>query len=109
MSAGITGLGRFDSLASGMIDLLTGKGLSGAAMAGVFGGVANPNPIMTLFLIIMMSYAVIKVFFSSLKRGGILLIQISVGSLYMFSVPRGQIKKYRNSLPLQHCLKTLKM
>ena len=37
----------------------------------------------------MMGYAVIKVFFANLKRGGILLIQISVGSLYMFSVPRG--------------------
>ena len=33
----------------------------------------------------------IKVFFSNLKRGGILLIQIAVGSLYMFSVPRGYI------------------
>jgi hypothetical protein len=46
---------------------------------------------MTLFLIILMGYAVIKVFFSNLKRGGILLIQIAVGSLYMFSVPRGYI------------------
>lgn len=36
-----------------------------------------------------MGYAVIKVFFANLKRGGILLIQISVGSLYLFSVPRG--------------------
>ena len=51
----------------------------------------NGNKIgsMVLFIIIMMGYAVIKVFFSNLKRGGILLIQISVGSLYMFSVPRG--------------------
>ena len=32
---------------------------------------------------------VIKCFFSNLKRGGVLLIQIAVGSLYMFSVPRG--------------------
>ncbi len=38
---------------------------------------------------IFMAYAVIKVFFSNLKRGGILLIQIAVGSLYMFSIPRG--------------------
>ena len=38
-----------------------------------------------------MAYAVIKVFFSNLKRGGILLIQIAVGSLYMFSIPRGYI------------------
>ena len=28
-------------------------------------------------------------FFANIKRGGILLIQIAVGSLYMFSVPRG--------------------
>lgn len=44
---------------------------------------------MRLVLIILMAYAVIKVFFANLKRGGILLIQIAVGSLYMFSVPRG--------------------
>lgn len=44
---------------------------------------------MILFCIVMMTYAVVKVFFSNLKRGGILLIQIAVGSLYMFSVPRG--------------------
>lgn len=28
-------------------------------------------------------------FLASLKRGGVLLIQIAVGALYMFSVPRG--------------------
>ena len=47
------------------------------------------NPIMLLVAMIFMAYAVIKVFFSNLKRGGILLIQIAVGSLYMFSIPRG--------------------
>lgn len=46
---------------------------------------------MMIFLLILMGYAVIKVFFANLKRGGILLIQIAVGSLYMFSVPRGYI------------------
>ncbi len=45
--------------------------------------------LLMIFTVIMIGYAVIKVFFSSLKRGGILLIQIAVGSLYMFSVPRG--------------------
>lgn len=44
---------------------------------------------MILFCIILMTYAVVKVFFANLKRGGILLIQIAVGSLYMFSIPRG--------------------
>ena len=47
------------------------------------------NPILVLFCLIMIGYAVIKVFFANLKRGGILLIQIAVGSLYMFSIPRG--------------------
>ena len=47
------------------------------------------SPIMLIFCVIAMGYAVIKVFFSNLKRGGILLIQIAVVSLYMFSVPRG--------------------
>lgn len=45
--------------------------------------------LLSTIITIMMGYAVIKVFLSSLKRGGILLIQIAVGSLYMFSVPRG--------------------
>lgn len=44
---------------------------------------------MVIFCLALMAYAVIKVFFANLKRGGILLIQIAVGSLYMFSVPRG--------------------
>jgi hypothetical protein len=46
---------------------------------------------MVIFCVIAMAYAVVKVFFANLKRGGILLIQIAVGSLYMFSVPRGYI------------------
>lgn len=45
-----------------------------------------------LFLILTMIafiYCIVKIFFANIKRGGILLIQIAVGSLYMFSVPRG--------------------
>ena len=43
----------------------------------------------TLFFLIAFAYCVIKVFFANIKRGGILLVQIAVGELYMFSVPRG--------------------
>ena len=42
-----------------------------------------------LFALIAFAYCVIKIFFANIKRGGILLIQMAVGSLYMFSVPRG--------------------
>ena len=56
-----------------------------------FGFGVITSPIMLLFCIILMAYAVIKVFFANLKRGGILLIQIAVGSLYMFSIPRGYV------------------
>lgn len=49
------------------------------------------SAIMGIFILILIGYSVIKVFFANLKRGGILVIQIAVGSLYMFSVPRGYI------------------
>ena len=42
-----------------------------------------------LLALIAFAYCVIKIFFANIKRGGILLIQMAVGSLYMFSVPRG--------------------
>lgn len=45
--------------------------------------------IFAIFLLVAMGYSVIKVFFSNLKRGGILLTQIAVGSFYMISIPRG--------------------
>lgn len=47
-----------------------------------------------LLALIAFAYCVIKIFFANIKRGGILLIQMAVGSLYMFSVPRG----YRTDL-----------
>ena len=74
----ITDLSEIDSLAD-MID------------NSYFGLGVITSPIMILFCVVLMAYAVIKVFFANLKRGGILLIQIAVGSLYMFSIPRGYI------------------
>ena len=92
LTSGITGYGSgIDTLATQIIDKLNAAGtVSEAVSSGAFGGLGSiTSPIMVLFIIIMMGYAIIKVFFSNLKRGGILLIQISVGALYMFSVPRG--------------------
>jgi hypothetical protein len=40
-------------------------------------------------MMLALAYCVVKIFFDNIKRGGIILIQIAVGSLYMFSVPRG--------------------
>ena len=74
----ITDLSEIDSLAD-MID------------NSYFGLGVITSPLMILFCVILMAYAVIKVFFANLKRGAILLIQIAVGSLYMFSIPRGYI------------------
>lgn len=56
----------------------------------VFSPTMNANGgLFTLLALIAFVYCVIKIFFQNIKRGGILLIQMSVGSLYMFSVPRG--------------------
>lgn len=43
----------------------------------------------SLFFIILFGYCTVKVVFSNIKRGGIMLCQIAVGSMYLFSVPRG--------------------
>lgn len=42
-----------------------------------------------ILVMIAFAYCVVKIFFANIKRGGILLTQMAVGSLYMFSVPRG--------------------
>ena len=47
-----------------------------------------PN-LLNLFFMIALGYCVTKIFFANIKRSGILLIQIAVGSLYMFSIPKG--------------------
>lgn len=93
-TAGITGLGEdFGTVATGIITSLKDAGTwEQAASSGVLGGLNSiSSPILMIFILIMMGYAIIKVFFANLKRGGILLIQIAVGSLYMFSIPRGYI------------------
>lgn len=47
------------------------------------------SPFLILICGIIIAYSVLKILFSTFKRGGILFIQIAVGSLYMISVPRG--------------------
>ena len=91
LTNGLTGYGSIDALATGITDALSAGNVGSIDASGVFGGLTSviTSPIMALFLIIMMGYAIVKCFFSNLKRGGILLIQIAVGSLYMFSIPRG--------------------
>lgn len=66
------------------------SGTSTSVLVGSF-SVAN-NISLNLFNLLAMiafAYCIIKIFFQNIKRGGILLVQIAVGSLYMFSVPRG--------------------
>ena len=48
----------------------------------------TPNLLNLLFMIAL-GYCVVKIFFDNIKRGGILITQIAVGSLYMFSIPKG--------------------
>lgn len=62
--------------------------------SSVLGGTFSPvnmvgNPLLNLLMLIAFAYCVIKIFFQNIKRGGILLVQMTVGSMYMFSVPRG--------------------
>lgn len=52
------------------------------------------NVLLSLLIIICLGYCVIKCFFSNIKRGGILLTQIAVGSFYLFSLPRGMTEGF---------------
>lgn len=58
---------------------------------GTFNGYGSFSAIL---LAILLGYSVFKVFFANLKRGGILLIQVAVGSLYFFGVPRGYLDPF---------------
>ena len=92
-SAGLTGYGRrLGEVGQDIVTELSEiQTLSDAVNSTHFGLDVITSPIMILFCVILMAYAVLKVFFANLKRGGILLIQIAVGSLYMFSIPRGYL------------------
>lgn len=66
---------------------VTAKGvLVGSFFAG---NLSSQLGLFTLLCLIAFAYCVVKIFFQNIKRGGILLVQMAVGSLYMFSVPRG--------------------
>ena len=47
------------------------------------------DPIWTLIFVLIYIFTAFKVIFASIKRGGTLLILVLIGSLHMFSVPRG--------------------
>ena len=65
-------------------------GESTSVLVGSFSVANNISfNLFNILALIAFSYCVIKIFFQNIKRGGILLVQMAVGSLYMFSVPRG--------------------
>ena len=71
--------------------------IGGVAMSAL--NLINPTlgaagRVLNLFFIIALGYCVIKVFFANIKRGGILITQIAVGSLYMFSLPKGDMEGF---------------
>lgn len=50
---------------------------------------ASDVSLFSLFFIILFGYCTVKVVFANIKRGGIMLCQIAVGSIYMIGIPRG--------------------
>ena len=83
------------NLSNGLIGAIAGmtesEGKLGAIATMILEGFETPasNIVVAIVFVILIGYAVIKVFFANLKRGGILLTMMATGSLYMFSVPRG--------------------
>ena len=65
------------------------RGDLGATAEVVLKNMGGYSGLLGLLTMIALAYCVVKLFFANIKRGGILLCQIAVGSLYMFSLPRG--------------------
>lgn len=84
---------RFAGDLTGLLAGEQNAGLSGTSTAvwqGCFQVAGEVEfGLLNLLCMIAFAYCVIKVFFANITRGGVLLIQVAVGSLYMFSVPRG--------------------
>ena len=68
---------------SGTSDTMADTGLA------VIFALASDISLLSLFCMILFGYCTVKVVFANIKRGGIMLCQIAVGSLYLFGVPRG--------------------
>lgn len=65
------------------------RGDLGTTAEVVLKNMGGYSGLLGLLTMIALAYCVAKLFFANIKRGGILLCQIAVGSLYMFSLPRG--------------------
>ena len=91
LTAGITGYGAsIGDVASDIMQEFSAVESLTDLTSGPFLGFGSiTSGIMILFCIILMAYAIIKVFFANLKRGGILLVQICVGSMHMLALARG--------------------
>ena len=91
------------TFASGLTQLMGGEdGSIGSLTRAAMGALNGYGAFVGLFLLILLGYAVFKVFFANLRRGGILLIQIAVGSLYMFSIPRGYTDGFTHVVQAGH-------
>ena len=65
-----------------------------AALSVVSPSIVATGGLLNLFFLIALGYCVIKIFFANIKRSGMLLTQIAVGSLYMFSIPKGNTEGF---------------
>lgn len=66
----------------------TSSSVAGTGLSVII-ALASDVSLFSLFFIILFGYCTVKVVFANIKRGGIMLCQIAVGSLYLFGVPRG--------------------
>lgn len=69
----------------------TDLSMSSAAMKAIgYVGMQYKGKLLLGFvMLLLVIFCIAKVFLANIKRGGILLIQIAVGSLHLFSLPRG--------------------
>ena len=65
------------------------SGSVGEAAGNALGSIQMTGSFTNLFFLLALAWCVLKVLFANIARGGILMCQIAVGSLHLFSLPKG--------------------
>lgn len=81
--------GTFVHELAGLFGAEVASGSVGEAAGNALGSIQMTGSLTNLFFLLALAWCVLKVLFANIARGGILMCQIAVGSLHLFSLPKG--------------------
>lgn len=86
--------GTFVHELAGLFGAEVASGSVGEAAGNALGSIQMTGSLTNLFFLLALAWCVLKVLFANIARGGILMCQIAVGSLHLFSLPKGDAEGF---------------